>query len=74
MIPDNVDLQWIARHLVEFREETRTAIADLRRDMDMTIRIVTRLDHTVNALREDIQTLWLSHGDLRRRLENLERR
>jgi hypothetical protein len=71
-LPDNVTLEWLGRTLIDFRQETRDAIAALRRDIDMTIRLVTRLDHTVNALREDIQTLWLSHGDLRRRLETLE--
>lgn len=54
--------------LGDMRAEMRT----LRNDMDMLIRIVTRLDHTVDALREDIRTLWLSQGDLRRRLEALE--
>lgn len=78
-IPDNVDLQWLARHLVEFRQETRDEIAGMRADirtmrtdMDMLIRSVIRLDHTVDAMREDIKTLWLSQGDLRRRIEALE--
>ena len=67
-VPDNVDLNWIARQVVALRDDNRA----LRADMDMPIRIVTRLDHTVDALREDVRTLWLSQGDLRRRLEALE--
>jgi hypothetical protein len=78
-IPDNVDLQWLARHLVEFRQETRDEVASMRADirtmrsdMDILIRSVIRLDHTVDAMREDVKTLWLSQGDLRRRIEALE--
>ena len=70
-IPDNVDLQWLARHLVEFRQETRDSIGVLgarvttierdirtmRTDMDILIRSVIRRDHTVDAMREDIKTL-----------------
>ena len=86
-IPDNVDLQWLARHLVEFQQETRDSIGVLgtrvttierdirtmRTDMDILIRSVIRLDHTVDAMREDVKTLWLSQGDLRRRIEALGR-
>jgi hypothetical protein len=46
----------------------------MRTDIDMLTRIVLRVDHTVDALREDIKSLWLSQGDLRRRLERLEER
>jgi hypothetical protein len=73
-IPENVDLHWLARPLVEFRQETRAEIAAMRRDLDMTIRLVTRVDHTLNALREDVRDLWLGQGELRRRIEALEER
>lgn len=63
-----VTLEFLAQQQVRILTELRT----LRTDMDMLIRIVTRLDTTVDALREDIRTLWLSQGDLRRRLEALE--
>ena len=62
-LPDNVDLQWIGRHLI-----------GLQRDVDMLIRLTTRLDTTVNALREDMQTFWLNQRDLRERIETVERR
>lgn len=74
-IPENVDWQWIARNLAAVREEIgalRSEIAGVRRDMDMTIRLVTRVDNTLTALREDVRDLWLSQGDLRRRIEALE--
>jgi hypothetical protein len=78
-LPENVTLEWIARHLVEFRDETRaelaamrTDIRTLRGDMDILIRSVIRLDQTVDAMRADVRELWLGQGDLRRRIEALE--
>lgn len=65
-IPENVDLQWIARHLVDFRDEMRTVRADLdkliaivrqmRDELDVQggawIRIERRLDRIENRERE----------------------
>jgi hypothetical protein len=48
----------ILAELGDMRAEMRT----LRNDMDMLIRIVTRLDHTVDAVREDIRMLWLNRA------------
>jgi hypothetical protein len=42
--------------------------------MDMLIRLVTRVDHTLDAVREDIRSLWSPNGDLRRRIEAFEGR
>lgn len=67
-IPDNVDLNWIARRLVA----VGAAVDGLRTDVDMLTRIVLRVDSTVDALRQDVKSLWLSYGDLRRRIEALE--
>jgi hypothetical protein len=70
-----VTLDFLAQQQVKILAELAEMRADarsLRNDMDMLIRIVMRLDHTVDALREDIRTLWLNQGDLRRRLEALE--
>jgi hypothetical protein len=61
---------WVAPTLTAVRGDVRA----LRPDMDMLIRIVTRLDHSVDALREDVRTLWMSHGDLCRRIEVVEGR
>jgi hypothetical protein len=78
-LPENLDLRWLGRTLMDSRREMREGfsavredIAGLRRDMDMAIRLVPRVDHTLDAAREDIRSLWLSQGVLRRRLEALE--
>ena len=34
-IPENVTLEWIARHLVEFREDTKLAISELNERFDL---------------------------------------
>ena len=69
-IPDNVDLNWIARRLLALQDDARA----LRIDMDMLIRMVVRMDHTLDAVREDIRSLWSSQGELRRRIETIEGR
>jgi hypothetical protein len=67
-LPANVTLDWLGRELVAIRDDVRT----MRRDMDILIRAVIRLDQTVDALRQDVRELWLGQGDLRRRIEALE--
>jgi hypothetical protein len=67
-LPENVTLEWLGRELVALRDDVRT----MRRDMDILIRSVIRLDQTVDAMRHDITELWLGQGDLRRRIEVLE--
>jgi hypothetical protein len=69
-VPENIDLNWIGRRLVALQDDSRA----LRSDMDMLVRIVVRLDNTVNALREDVRALWSSQRDLRQRLEAVEDR
>ena len=67
---DEVSLEFVSRQL----DRVLTEMRGLRQDIDMLTRIVLRLDSTVDALREDVKTLWLSQGDLRRRIEALEAR
>jgi hypothetical protein len=67
-LPDNVTLEWLGRQTTATRDDLRA----LRADMDMLIRLVTRVDHTLDAVREDIRSLWVQQGDLRRRIEALE--
>jgi hypothetical protein len=67
-VPTEPSLEFLGRQMEQVLTETR----GMRQDMDMLIRLVTRVDHTVDAMREDIRTLWLSQGDLRRRIEALE--
>ncbi len=69
-LPENVTLDWLGRQFMAQRDDLRT----VRTDMDMLIRLVTRIDHTLDAVREDIRSLWSQHGDLRRRIEALEGR
>ena len=78
-IPNNVDLGWIARNLIEgreemraFRDETRAELKSLRDDVNVLAWSVMRIERGVNALRDEVQRLWLAHGDLRRRIEHLE--
>ena len=42
-IPDNVDLNWIECRLMALQDDARA----LRIDMDMLIRMVVRMDHTL---------------------------
>ena len=69
-LPETVTLEWLGRQSAAQRDDLRA----LRTDMDMLIRLVTRIDHTLDALREDIRSLWLNQGDLRRLIEVLEER
>ena len=69
-IPDNIDLNWIGRRVLALQDDTRT----LRANMDMLIPLAVRMDHTLDAVREDIRSLWTGQGDLRRRVEALEQR
>lgn len=66
-IPDNVDLQWIARHLVDFREETRVELRTLRSDIDKLIAITRQMRDEL-----DVQGgAWIR---IERRLDRLEER
>ena len=86
-IPDNVTLEWLARHLVEFRQEARIrldglkarmsgierTLQRLRDDLDISAAILRRIDHGQDAYREDIRTLFEAVGGLRSRLDAIER-
>ena len=66
-IPDNVSNEWIARHLVEFREETRDELRTLRSDMDKLIAIIRQVRDEL-----DVQGgAWIR---IERRLDRLEDR
>jgi prefoldin subunit 5 len=70
MMADEVSIEFVSRQL----DRVLTEMRGLRQDIDMLTRIVLRLDSTVDALRADVKTLWLSQGDLRRRIDALEAR
>ena len=67
-VPESITLDWLGRQFMVQRDDLRA----LRADMDMLIRLVTRVDHTLDPVREDIRSLWLQNGDLRRRIEAVE--
>lgn len=69
-LPDNVDLRWLGRRLIGLADDVKA----LRGDMDILTRIIVRLDRNVDAIREDIRTLWGSNRDLRDRIDRLETR
>jgi hypothetical protein len=74
-LPENIDLQWIGRHLVEMRDELAAVRADVRSmrdDLNVIAWSVVRLDRNLEQLRVETQRLWLEQGDLRRRIEVLE--
>jgi hypothetical protein len=67
-LPESVTLEWLGRMFLVFQREQRA----MRSDMDMLVRMVVRMDHSLDAMREDLRALWLNQGDLRRRIEALE--
>lgn len=69
-LPENVTLDWLGREFIAQRDDLRA----LRAGVDMLIRLVIRVDRTLDAVREDIRSLWSQDGDLRRRIEALEGR
>jgi len=60
-IPDNVDLNWIARHLVAQRDDFGVMAAILR-----------RVDNNQTAYRDELRQLYELYRDLRGRLEAIE--
>lgn len=64
-LPDNVDLQWVGRQVIALQQDVRM----MRNDLDMLTKLAVRVDRSVDALREDIRTIWMSH-----RIETLENR
>jgi len=75
-LPDNVDLQWIGRTMLAMRQDIhdlRTDLRHIREDLDVVAMRVIRIDAAVTALRDDLRALWGAYGDLRRRVEALEK-
>jgi hypothetical protein len=68
--PESVTLDWLGRQLIAQRYDLHA----LRADMGMLIWPVARVDHTLDAVCEDIRSLWSQNGDLRRRIEAVEGR
>ena len=62
-LPDNVTLEWLAHHLIDFREETRRG---LREDVD-------RLTVIARSLRDEVDVTGAILIRVERPLERLER-
>ena len=85
-VPDNVDLQWLGRHLIEFRDEMRAELGSFSRDLSgvrdeiqglreqigVAIAGLLRVERNLSAVRQDIRVLLDADRDLRRRIETLE--
>jgi hypothetical protein len=65
-VPDNVDLNWIARTLVAMRRDTQS----LRDDVSVLAADLRRVDQA--AFREELRALYELHRDLRARIETIE--
>ena len=62
-IPDNVDLAWIARHVVTLRDELRAntrSLQTLRDDVDIMAAILRRVDNNQTAYREELHPLRIA--------------
>jgi hypothetical protein len=68
-IPDNVDLKWVARHLLALRGDVRA----LRDDVDVMAAILRRVDNNQTGYRDELRALFDLHRDLRGRVETIER-
>lgn len=66
-IPENVDLQWIARNLLALRDEVRS----LRDDFSVSVAILHRVDNNQASYREELRALFDLHRELRRRIDDL---
>jgi hypothetical protein len=55
-LPENVTLDRLGRQFMAQRDDMRA----LRTDMDMLIRLVSQVDHTLDAVREDIRSPMLA--------------
>jgi hypothetical protein len=86
-LPDKVTLEWLGRHLVDFRDETRAFAAategrfaavgrellGLRDDVNVSAAILRRIDHSLEGNIGEIRALYELIADLRKRVEALER-
>jgi hypothetical protein len=61
-LPESVSLEWLGRQFLAQRDDLRA----LRTDVDMLIRLVTRIDTTLDAVREDIRRAAPAYGVAKR--------
>jgi hypothetical protein len=64
-LPDNIDLRWLGRHLLDFHEEMRRELASMRTDVDRHTVLLRRLD-------EEAIVTGAALVRIERRIEKLE--
>ena len=72
-LPDNVDLQWLGRTLIDFRQETRRDVRALRDDIGVMAAILRRVENSQVADREEWRGLFDAIRHLRDRVEAVEK-
>lgn len=72
-LPDNVDLQWLGRTLIDFRQETRRDIRALRDDIGVMAAILRRVENNQTSDREEWRGLFDAIRHVRDRVEAVEK-
>jgi hypothetical protein len=67
-MPDNVDLNWIARTLLAIQREVHS----LRDDVTVASAILNRIDSNQTSFVEELRAMRTQQERVRKRVENLE--
>ncbi len=73
--PENIDLRWLGRILIDLRDGHRRDTRDLKKamravrdDLDVVAMRVIRMDSLLTELRDDMRDLYARYRDLRERV------
>jgi uncharacterized protein (DUF3084 family) len=67
-MPDNVDLNWVARTLLAIQREVRS----LRDDVTVASAILNRIDSNQTSFVEELRAMRTQQERVRKRIESLE--
>lgn len=67
-MPDNVDLNWVARTLLAIQREVRS----LRDDVTVVSAILNRIDNNQTSFVEELRAMRIQQERVRKRIESLE--
>lgn len=67
-MPDNVDLNWVARTLLAIQREVRS----LRDDVTVVSAILNRIDSNQTSFVEELRAMRTQQERVRKRIESLE--
>lgn len=67
-MPDNVDLNWVARTLLAIQREIRS----LRDDVTVVSAILNRIDSNQTSFVEELRAMRIQQERVRKRIESLE--